>query len=141
MTSPAKLCSSTLGAHDRRTQRQSQPSAVSSWVASQSEQLSSTDTNVSHVTCDFVGDTKEQDTKLTTPAIVLTTPDEDESLAKELVAPQFHPQSHHGTLSTHSTHSLKPGKRRSLLCPSLSLVDESIMEEPEEEGELSLIHI
>ena len=40
------------------------------------QQLSSTDTNVSHVTCGFVGDTKEQDTKLTTPAIVLTTPDE-----------------------------------------------------------------
>ena len=27
---------------------------------------------------------------------------QDESLAKELVAPQFYPQSHHGTLSTHS---------------------------------------
>ena len=40
------------------------------------QQTSSADTNVSHVTCGFVGDTKEQDTKLTTPAIVLTTPDE-----------------------------------------------------------------
>ena len=36
------------------------------------QQSSSTDTNVSHVTCGFVRDTKEQDTKLTTPAIVLT---------------------------------------------------------------------
>ena len=86
---------------------------------------------------------------------------QDESLTKELVAPQFHPQSHHGTLSTHSTHSLKPGpssifklfqkhlyhpllilaahmgtgKEKSFPCPSLSLVDEPIMEEPEEEGE------
>ena len=86
---------------------------------------------------------------------------QDESLTKELVAPQFHPQSHHGTLSTHNTHSLKPGpsfifklfqkhlyhpllilaahmgtgEKKSFLCPSLSLVDEPIMEEPEEEGE------
>ena len=86
---------------------------------------------------------------------------QDESLAKELVAPQFHPQSHYGALSTHSTHSLKPGpssilklfqkhlyhpililaahmgtgKGKSFLCPSLSLVDKPIMEEPEEEGE------
>ena len=42
------------------------------------QQLSSTDTNVS---CGFVEDTKEQDTKLTTPAIVLTTPDKVGALA------------------------------------------------------------
>ena len=34
---------------------------------------------------------------------------QDESLAKKLVAPQFYSQSHHATLSTHSTHSQEPG--------------------------------
>lgn len=83
---------------------------------------------------------------------------QEESLAKELVAPQFHP--HNDKLRTHDTHPHRSGPsshtqtsstaprtqpspyallgiggRGPSLYPSLSLVDQPIMEEPEDEEE------